>query len=140
MSERPDAAQLAEAIKGLSDEDLKVELEKWGVDTVLKDIFAGMQDAFRPDKAGSNAALIQYDVDVDGDIRSWTVDIANGACKTSEGAAENPRLTLQLGLINFVRLIFRQADGTALFMSGKLKLKGDMMFAMQMQNYFESPA
>jgi putative sterol carrier protein len=36
-------------------------------------------------------------------------------------------------------LILGQADGTQLFMSGKMKLQGDMMFAMQMQGFFDRP-
>lgn len=137
MTDQPDPAQLAEAIKGLSDEELKTQIETQGLDNTLKQIFDGMKDAFLPDKAQGANAVIQYDIETDDGVKSWTVKIADGSCETSEGASENPRITLQLALTDFVRLIFNQADGTQLFMSGKLKLKGDMMFAMQMQNYFE---
>jgi putative sterol carrier protein len=135
--EEVDPAQVAEAVKGLSDEELKKQIEERGVDKTLQQIFAGMQDAFQPEKAAGVNAVIQYDVAVNGDTKSWSVNIADGKCTTSEGASENPRLTLQTALPDFMRLIFNQADGTQLFMSGKLKLKGDMMFAMQMQNFFE---
>lgn len=139
MAEQPDPNQIAEAIKGLSDEDLRKRLDEQGIDTTLQQIFSGMQDAFVPEKAQGVNAVIQYDIAVNGDTKSWSVNIADGKCVTSEGASESPRLTLQLALADFVRLIFRQADGTQLFMSGKLKLKGDMMFAMQMQNFFQQP-
>lgn len=137
MADNPDPAQLAETIKGMSDDELKAEILKQGVEDTLKQIFDGMQDAFLPEKAGDTSATIQYDIDAGGDTKSWTVKIADGKCETTLGAADDPRLTLQLALTDFVRLIFNQADGTQLFMSGKLKLKGDMMFGMQMQNYFE---
>lgn len=139
MAEQPDPNEIAEAIKGLSDEDLRKRLDEQGIDTTLQQIFSGMQDAFVPEKAQGVSAVIQYDIAVDADTKSWSVNIADGKCVTSEGATVNPRLTLQLALTDFVRLIFRQADGTQLFMSGKLKLKGDMMFAMQMQNFFQQP-
>jgi putative sterol carrier protein len=135
--EEVDPAAVAEAMKGLSDEELIKQVEERGVDTSLKQIFDGMQQAFNPDKAAGVNAVIQYDVAVSGETKSWSVNIADGKCVTSEGASENPRLTLQTNLPDFMRLIFNQADGTQLFMSGKLKLKGDMMFAMQMQNFFE---
>jgi putative sterol carrier protein len=32
-----------------------------------------------------------------------------------------------------------QADGTRLFMTGKLKFSGDMMFAMRVNAFFEPP-
>ncbi len=135
-----DPAQLGELIKDMSDDELKQQIANLGEDEVLKNIFSGMEDAFRPEKAQGVTATLQYDIDTDGGTKQWTVKIADGTCTTSEGPADDPRLTLKIGLTDFVRLIFQQADGTQLFMSGKLKLQGDMMFAMQMQGFFERPA
>ena len=137
QAEQPDPAQLAEMIKGLSDEDLKAQLDQMGQDEVLRQIFTRMPEAFRPDKAQGVTATMQYDITTDDGVKPWTVVVDNGTCTTSEGAADDPRLTLQLGIVDFVRLIFGQAEGPQLFMGGKLKLKGDMMFAMQMQTYFD---
>lgn len=138
MAEQPDPAKLAEAVKGLSDEELQNQIvNEQGIDNTLKQIFEGMAQAFNAEKAKGQSAVIQYDVDTPEGTKSWSVNIADGKCETSEGATDNPRITLQIGLTDFVRLIFNQADGTQLFMSGKLKLKGDMMFAMQMQNFFD---
>jgi putative sterol carrier protein len=138
--EQLDPQQLATVIKELSDEELAEQIKNLGIEVVLKGIFDGMQDAFRPDKAAGTTATLQYDIDTDEGTKQWTVEIAGDKCVTSEGPASDPRLTLQLGLIDFIRLIFGQAQGQQLFMSGKLKLKGDMMFAMQMQTFFEAPA
>lgn len=140
MADRPDPAALAEVTKGMSDEQLEASVKEMGVDDTLKQIFAGMEEHFRPDKAGDTETTIQYDIKVDGEVKQWSVNIAGGECSTSPGAADSPRLTLEVGLVDFVRLIFNQAQGPQLFMTGKLKLKGDMMFAMKMQNFFERPA
>ena len=142
MSDQPqvDPAQLAEAIKGMSDDELKQSISDMGVDETLKNIFTGMQEAFNPGKAAGQEAVMQYDIDTDEGTKSWTVTISNGTCTTAEGTADSPRLTLKLALVDFVRLIFGQADGTQLFMTGKMKLQGDMMFAMQMQGMFDRPA
>ena len=134
-----DPAQLAELIKDLSDEDLKKQISDLGEDEVLKNIFQGMQDAFRPEKAQGVNSTIQYEVQTDAGTKTWSVKFENGSCVTSEGPAPDPRLTLTIGLVDFVRLILNQADGTQLFMSGKMKLQGDMMFAMQMQGFFDRP-
>jgi putative sterol carrier protein len=135
-----DPAQLAELVKGLSDEELKKQISDLGEEEVLKNIFQGMQDAFLPEKAQGVSSTIQYDIDTDGGTKTWAVKFENGTCTTSEGPASDPRLTLKVGLVDFVRLILGQADGTQLFMSGKMKLQGDMMFAMQMQGFFDRPA
>jgi len=136
QTDLPDPAQLAELIKTLSDEELKTQLDQLGPDNVLREIFGRMPEAFIAEKAQGTDAVMQYDIASDDDVKQWTVEIKDGTCSTSEGAAVDPRLTLQLGIVDFVRLIFGQAEGTQLFMTGKLKLKGDMMFAMQMQGYF----
>ncbi|HET7481925.1 MAG TPA: SCP2 sterol-binding domain-containing protein [Actinomycetota bacterium] len=137
--EQLDPQQLAEVIKTLSDEELAEQIKNMGADVTLKAIFDGMQDAFVPAKAAGVTSTIQYDITTDDGVKQWSVAIADGSCTTSEGPANDPRLTLQLSMTDFVRLIFGQADGTQLFMGGKLKLKGDMMFAMQMQGFFNQP-
>ena len=136
QTDLPDPAQLAELIKTLSDEELKAQLDQLGEDNVLREIFGRMPEAFLAEKAQGTDALIQYDITTSEGIKEWTVTVKDGTCTTSEGPAGDPRITLQLGLVDFVRLIFGQAEGTQLFMTGKLKLKGDMMFAMQMQTWF----
>lgn len=137
QSQQVDAAQLAEATKDMTDEQLAQAIKDIGVDETLKNIFTGMEEAFQPDRAQGIDSTLQYDIATDDGTKSWTVKIADGTCTTSEGAADDPRLTMSIGLVDFVRLIFNQVQGPQLFMSGKLKLQGDMMWAMQMQNYFK---
>jgi putative sterol carrier protein len=134
---QPDPAQLAEMIKGLSDDELREQIKSLGSHEILNQIFTRMPEAFLPEKAGDISTTMQYDVKTDDGVEQWTVAFANGACTTSEGAAPEPRLTLGVDIVDFVRLIFGQADGAQLFMGGKLKLQGDMMFAMQMQGFFD---
>jgi putative sterol carrier protein len=135
--QRPDPAQLAEMIKGLSDDELRAQISGLGSHEILSEIFTRMPEAFLPEKAGDISTSLQYDIKAGDDVEHWTVAFDNGTCTTSEGAAPEPRLTLGVDIVDFVRLIFGQADGAQLFMGGKLKLQGDMMFAMQMQGFFD---
>ena len=132
-----DPAQLAEAVKGMSDEELASTIKEMGVDETLKNIFEGMRDSFKPEAAGDVSATVQYDVATDEGVKQWSVNFDNGTCTVNDGPTDSPRLTMSLPLVEFIRLIFNQAQGPQLFMSGKLKVQGDMMWAMQMQNYFE---
>lgn len=137
MAETPDPAVLAEAIKDLDDAALAEQVRGIGVDEVLQAIFKGMEEAFDPARAAGVESTIQYDVATEEGTKTWSVSFAGGKCTTSEGPATSPRLTLQIGLVDFIRLIFGQAQGPQLFMTGKIKLQGDMMFAMQMQGFFK---
>ena len=132
-----DPAQLAEATKGMSDEELAKAIKDIGEDTTLQNIFQGMQDSFDPEKASGVDSTVQYDITTDDGTKSYSVKISNGTCTATQGTSDDPRLTISIGLVDFVRLIFNQVQGPQLFMSGKMKLKGDMMWAMQMQNYFK---
>lgn len=132
-----DPAQLAEAVKGMSDEELASTIKEMGIDDSLRNIFEGMRDSFKPDAAQNVSSTVQYDIDTEEGLKQWSVTFDNGTCAVSEGPGTDPRLTIQIGLVDFVRLIFNQAQGPQLFMGGKMKLQGDMMWAMQMQNYFE---
>lgn len=137
MSDRPDPGQIAEAIEGLSDDQLRAQLEDMGEDQILQGIFDGMQQAFIPEKAAGVTSEIQYDIKADGETKQWTVAFDDGKCRTQRGPSSDPRLTLELDIVDFVRLVLGQVEGPQLFMTGKLRLKGDMMFAMQMQSYFD---
>ncbi|HYP23598.1 MAG TPA: SCP2 sterol-binding domain-containing protein [Actinomycetota bacterium] len=139
MADTPDPAVLAEAIKDLVDAALAEQIRGIGTEEVLRAIFSGMEDAFVPERAAGVDSTIQYDISTEDGTKTWSVSFAGGKCTTSEGPATNPRLTLQIGLVDFIRLIFGQAQGPQLFMTGKIKLQGDMMFAMQMQGFFNAP-
>ena len=58
-------------------------------------------------------------------------------CDVTSGAADAPKVTLGMSLPNFMRFIAGKLDGMQAFMSGQLKLGGDMMFATMMQAWFE---
>lgn len=132
-----DPAQLAEAIKNMSDEEVATAVKEMGIDNTLRNIFEGMRDSFKPSAAQGVTSTVQYDITTDEGLKQWSVHFDNGTCSVSEGPTDDPRLTLAIGLVDFIRLIFNQVQGPQLFMGGKMKLQGDMMWAMQMQNYFE---
>jgi putative sterol carrier protein len=127
---------LAELVEGRSDEEITKAAEDLGVETLLDQVFDGMQEAFQPEKAAGQSAVVQWDVDAPDGKHSRTVKIADGSCTVERGAAESPRLTLTLALPDFLRFVAGQLDGMQAFMSGKLKLAGDIMLAQTMQMWF----
>ena len=129
--------ELAATIEGRSDEEITQGVVAQGADTVLGQIFAGMVEAFLPQKAGSQSAVIQYDINVGGTVHSYQLKIAGGKCELVKGAAGPARVTLTLQAPDFLRLVTGTLNGMQAFMTGKLKLTGDMMFAQVMQGWFE---
>ncbi len=66
----------------------------------------------------------------------WTVDIRDGAINVEEGAPESPDVTVEAAAKDLVALFQGELNPMAAFMQGRLKVKGDMSIAMQMQKLF----
>ena len=131
-------AELAALIEGRSDEEITRGVEERGVEGVLDDVFQGMVEAFLPDKAAGQSAVVQYDVTVAGKPHTYQLKIAGGKCELVKGRADAARVTLTLALPDFLRLVAGKLPPVQAFMTGKLKLSGDMMFAQSMQAWFAS--
>src|SRR3990172_4587514 len=118
-------ANLTAMIEGRSDEEIIKGCEAQGIETVLGDCFRGMAEAFLPAKAGSQSAVVQYDVTASGKTYSYQLKVADGKCEVVKGAAGPARVTLGLNTADFLRLLTGKLNGMQAFMGGKLKLTGD---------------
>ena len=101
----------------------------------VKETFEAMPGRFRPDKAAGTNATIQYDISGDGG-GTWNAVIKDGACTVNPGAAPNPNLTLSMAAQDWLDMLSGKQSGQMLFMSGKLKVKGDMGLAMKLGSMF----
>ena len=129
--------ELAAMIEGKSDDEINAAVAGLGTDQVLGQIFEHMaKEAFRPDRAGNQSAVVGWDITGPEGTHSYQLKIADGACNAVSGSAEPARVTLGMALPDFLRFITGKLDGMQAFMTGKLKLSGDMMFAQSMQAWF----
>jgi len=101
----------------------------------VKETFDQMASRFKPERAAGTNATIQYDVSGEGG-GTWHAVIKDGACTVTAGPATNPSLTLQIAAQDWVDMTSGKQSGQMLFMSGKLKLKGDMGLAMKLGSMF----
>jgi Holliday junction resolvasome RuvABC ATP-dependent DNA helicase subunit/putative sterol carrier protein len=103
--------------------------------TVLKTIFSAMPANFNPDAARGMDAVIQFNLGGAGG-GTWHVTIKNGACLVTEGAHASPNMTMTMAASDYVDMINGKLNGQIAFMSGKLKIAGDMGLVMKMQYLF----
>ena len=101
----------------------------------VKDTFDQMPSRFRADRAAGTNATIQYDISGDGG-GTWNAVIKDGTCSVSTGPAASPSLPLQVGAQDWIDMSTGKQNPQMLFMSGKLKLKGDMGLAMKLGSMF----
>ncbi len=128
--------ELAAMIQGKSDEEINAGVADLGTEKVLGQVFENMANQFQPDKAAGQSAVIGWDITSPEGTHSYQLKVADGACTAVQGNAEPARVTLGMALPDFLRFLTGQLDGMQAFMTGKLKLSGDMMFAQSMQAWF----
>ena len=102
----------------------------------VKETFDAMAGKFRPEKAAGVNATIQYDITGDQG-GTWNAVIKDGTCMVAPGAAATPSLTLSMSSQDWLDMVGGKLSGQMAFMSGKLKLKGDMGLAMKIGGLFQ---
>ena len=75
-----------------------------------------------------------YSFDVEG-AGKWLVTIADGAVSVREGEGDAD-CTIAASEENFQKILSGEQNATSAYMTGKLKIKGDMGAAMKLQKLF----
>ena len=94
-----------------------------------------MPGAFNPDKGEGVDATIQYNLIGEGGSEWWS-RIADGNCTVEEGVAEAPTLTITMDAGDYVDMMAGRLDGMQAFMTGKIKVEGDIMLASRLMTLF----
>ena len=124
-----------------TDEQLAEGMNSPNRGQILAEIFKQMSEHYR---AGPNPvdAVIHWKITgkPDGGDDGWTATLSDGKCTTAEGLEGDPRVTFAMEGPTFLKLVTGNAAGPMLFISGKLKIEGDIPFAAQAQSLFEIPS
>jgi putative sterol carrier protein len=109
---------------------------------ILGEIFRRMQIHLRQDRARDVEAVVHWrfsdGTGEDGYDRYETV-ISKGTCTVNRDMTSPSRVTITMPPHDFIRLITSNASAPVLFMTGKLKLRGDLAFAAGMLGLFDLP-
>ena len=98
----------------------------------VREFFETLETRVDPAKtAGMNNSYL-FDVQGAG---QWTVRVADGSVSVTEGA-ENADVTISASEDTFQRIANGEQNATTAYMTGKLKVKGDMGAAMKLQKLF----
>ena len=98
----------------------------------VKEFLEGLPD--RVDKSRTAGMNNSYVFDIEG-AGAWTVKVTDGSVSVSEGA-EDADCTISGSEETFMRIVRGEQNATTAYMSGKIKVKGDMGAAMKLQKLF----
>ena len=103
-----------------------------------KDIFAEMPNQLDANAAKGMNSTIQFNLSGDNGGQ-WYVTIKDGKAEVHEGTAPSANMTMSMSAQDYVDMTTGKLNGQMAFMSGKLKISGDMGLAMKMQSLFKRP-
>jgi len=129
--------ELRRLVDGQSD-DAVLELmeDGGGVETMLDETFAGMGEALDPDVAQD--CVIGYELAGPDGTYGYRVEVKGSTVEARRTEPADARTVLQLSVPDYLRLISGLLDGTQAFMDGRLRIRGDVMFATQVQRMFRT--
>ena len=99
----------------------------------IKDIFEAMPARFNSAAAGDWNADIQFNFSGD-DGENWFVSVGEGACNVGAGTHDSPSATIDTSSDTWIGMITGSVDPMQAFMSGKLKVSGNIGDVMKLQN------
>jgi putative sterol carrier protein len=137
-----DASQLAEMVGQASDEQLAEGMSNpQGRQLVLDQIFRRMAEHAEPAKLEGIDAVVHFEITdaPGGGSDVYEAVIRDNKVEVSKEPQQEPRVKITMAPVPFLKLVTGQQSGPVLFMTGKLKLDGDVMFASRMTSFFRIP-
>jgi putative sterol carrier protein len=114
------------AVKYLSDDWAKAVTEA-----------VNANDAFKQQAAGKTAKVQNVVTAPDGE-KKYYFKVENGQAEVATGEISDAEATLSTDYETSTALSKGELNGTAAYMSGKLKINGDLMKLMQLQGMFNT--
>jgi putative sterol carrier protein len=138
-----DATQLAALVGQIPDEQLAEGLaHPEGRRRILDEVFNRMADHVQPDQITEVDAVVHFAITEapDGGVDVYETVIREGRVRVSPEPAEEPRVVISAAPVPFLKLVTGQQSGPAMFLTGQLKIQGDLLFASRMTSYFRIPS
>jgi putative sterol carrier protein len=112
---------------------------------ILDEIFNRMADHVEPEKVRGTDAVVHFKIldrpdELGGGYDHYEVVFEDGSCRASDEPERDPQVTIRIGPAQFLKLASNQASGPTLFLTGKLRLEGDVMLASRLTSFFRIPS
>ena len=98
----------------------------------VQEFFEGLPGRVDPERIAGMTNTYIFDIEGAG---TWRVAIADGAIEVTEGG-NDADVTFSASAENFEKIVAGEQNPTTAYMTGKLKIKGDMGAAMKLQKLF----
>ena len=137
-----DPADFIDAVKSMPDRELRELMDGPNRTPIVTSIFTRMPQLFHPERAGATTATTHWTLTgrPDGGSDEWTVRVADGVCTVVPGHDGDATLGLTMPPVEFIKLITKTGNPVMMFMTGKLKARGDVALAANLAGWFDVPS
>lgn len=102
----------------------------------VQDLFNKIPSVFNAEAAKDVNAIFQWEITGDGG-GNWQVIINEGKCEVKEGIHPSPSVSMKMDIETYFSLVNKQLNPIQAFMTGKLKVSGNIILAQKFQNLFD---
>jgi putative sterol carrier protein len=102
---------------------------------IVAETFEAMPAIFNPAAAAGLNKTFQWNVTGE-EAGNWALKVENQTCTVVPGGVEKPDITFTVSDKDWLAISEGKLDPMNAFMTGKLKVSGDMMLAMKVPNLF----
>ena len=108
---------------------------------ILDGVFERMPTLFRAEKASSTQAVIHWNISggTGGATDTYETVIENGACTVTNQPAREAKLAMTMDPVTFLKVVSGDGNPMMMFMTGKIKAKGDLGLAANVAKLFDIP-
>jgi putative sterol carrier protein len=133
--------EFAQLVKSTPDSKLAEVLASDSRNKILDEVFNRMPTLFRADRAGATQAVIHWAITggPEGSTDTYETVIENGACTVTNQPARDPKLAMTMDPVTFLKVVSGDGNPMMMFMTGKIKAKGDLGLAAQVAKLFDIP-
>ena len=102
-------------------------------ETTVKGFFEGLPEKLnaKPEKVAGMNCVYQFRIT----DAAWNVKLADGKAAVAEGEAPSANCTITMAEADFLDLVSGKLNGQMAFLTGKLKVAGDMGLALKLGSF-----
>ena len=101
----------------------------------IHELFEQMPNHYNAAAGAGLTKTFQWDI-TGNEPSVWAFKIVNGEGELIPGGVEKPDITITVGDKDWISIVEGKLVTRSAFMSGKLKVSGEMMLAMRLQQLF----
>ncbi len=133
--------EFAQLVKSTPDSKIAEVMASDSRGKILDEVFNRMPTLFRADRAGNTQAVIHWIITggAAGASDTYETVIENGACTVTNQPARDPKLAMTMDPVTFLKVVSGDGNPMMMFMTGKIKAKGDLGLAAQVAKLFDIP-